>query len=169
MATRPEDRYSNLATIINTETAANTLTFTELLTGISLGQGIGMLIDEIDYYPAAGSLEDLIDPADQLRMALTTSNAITDIEIDNRAVIHQMHLTIQGAVGTPASGGEMRALPFKHQFFPPLIVAAPRLYLGVAGVSLAAATIVRMRLYFRYLELTTKEYLELAESFILVG
>jgi len=169
MARRSEDRYTNLASIEVTETAANTLTFAELLTGISLGQGTGILIDQLDYYPTSPSLDDLVLPADTITMAICTSNAITTLNINQRSVIHAMSLHAGPAIGTNAGGGMFTREPFIHQFFPPIILAAPRLFLAAQGASLAAAITLRLRMYFRYIELTDKEYLELAETFILVG
>lgn len=169
MARANEDRYSNFLTALATETAQGTLTFSEIQTGISLGQGTGMLIDQIDYYPASGIMDDLINEGDEVIMAFATSNSLVDLGINNRAMIHQMTLRVQGTIGTPASAAILNKMPFVHQFFPAMIVAAPRLFFGIISTSVAAAASARARMYFRYTPLTDKEYLELAETFILVG
>lgn len=169
MARGSEDRFSNLASIVVVESAANTLTFVELLTGISLGLGIGMLIDQIDYYPSIATVEDLVATGDRIRMALTTSNAGSNLNVSDNRVIHMAQLMVEPIVGSAASGGSPFKTPIIHQFFPPMIVAAPRLYGAVQGASLAAAGNITVRLYFRYITLTSQEYLELAETFILVG
>ena len=164
-----EDKYANLANATVVESAASTLTFIELLTGISLGQGMGMIIDQIDYYPGTGALEDLVAAGDFFETGWTTSNTITTLGIDNKSVIHNMRMHSEVAIGTPASAGHPVTLPKVYQFFPPIILAAPRIFLGVVGSSMAAAVTIRSRLYFRYVKLSAQEYLELAESFILVG
>lgn len=169
MAKRGEDRYTNLASADVTESAANTITYQELLTGISLGVGVGMLIDQLDYLPAGGALDDLVAVGDQLSFGWFTSNSPTSIELNDRRLIHMGRLKSEPVVGTAASGGSPVSLPLVYQFFPAMIVAAPRIYFAVLGDSLAAAARVQSRLYFRYIELSTQEYLELAEAFILVG
>lgn len=159
------DIYANMA---SNSVAANgvTLTFNELLTGISLGQGMGLIIDEIDYYIDSTLRESMDADTDYIFGAWTTSNAITDIEIDNRSVIHKMSTQILFE-GTPANA-MVQNNPVVFQFLPPIIVAAPRIYLAVDGkAGLTGA--LRSRIYFRYIKLSPQEYLELAEAFILVG
>lgn len=169
MAKRNEDRYTNLASGRALESAAGTLTYAELVTGISLGVGVGMLIDQIDYLFDAGTIADLVAAGDRVMTGWFTSNAPTGIDYDDRRLIHAERLDVEPVIGTAASGGKPFKQPSVYQFFPAMIVAAPRIYLGIQGTSLAAAAGVRSRLYFRYIDLSSQEYLELAEAFILVG
>lgn len=165
---RPEDRFANIAAVRAQESAAGTLTFAEILTGISLGQSLGIVIDEIDYYPGSGSIDDIVAAADWLACALCSSNDMTSIvAMNDRRIIHSMALT--GAThGTPANQA-VHVLPYVYQFFPPIIIAAPRLYLGVHGNSLATAVLCDMRMFYRFMPLTPQDYLELAETFVLTG
>jgi len=169
MARPGEDRYTNYASASVTESAVGTKTFTELVTGISLGQGIGMLIDEIDYQWSSATIEDIVAVGDRVAVGWFTSNADPGFTLDDRRLIHIHELFPEPIIGTPASGGSLISMPRIYQFFPPLIVAAPRLFLGVVSNSLNAVAIVQSRFMFRYINLTDKEYLELAETFILVG
>jgi len=159
------DQYANIATASMT-LAAGALQFVEVQTGISLGQGMGLVIDEIDYYIESGAKEDMAANGDVISIAWTTSNSITDIPISNKSVIHQ-HQTQYYEQGTPANFC-YETEPKVYQFLPPMIVASPRLYL--AAVSNAAVTgYIRSRFMFRFIKLTAQEYLEIAEAFILVG
>lgn len=168
MTQQREDRFANVAAVRVTETAANTLTFAEMLTGISLGQGVGMIIDQIDYSPAPSVLGDLVAAGDVIHMGITTSDDINDLSArSDRRILHQMAL-LALQVGTVVSLS-VEKTPYVHQFFPPMIIAAPRVYLAVVGTSLAAPAVVDIRIYFRYITLTPQQYLELAESFILTG
>lgn len=169
MARKQEDRYSNVAAAVVTETAAGTLTFTELLTGISLGQGTGLLIDQFDYYPNGATLELLVATGDRFLMGWTVNNTVSSLEPTTSGVIHSMRMSVEPVIGTPASGGHPILMPVSFQFFPSMIVASPRLYLGVQSNSLTSAAAGRARIYFRYIDLTSQEYLELAEAFVLVG
>ena len=168
-AGRPQDKYSNLASATVTQTAADTETFAEMLTGISLGQGRGMLIDQVDYFFPQAVVELLSATGDNLRFGWTTSNATAALGALARTTIHMMQLMKGPIIGTPASGSELLVLPLSDKFDPPLIVAAPRLFVAVASTSLGAVASITSRIYFRYVELTDREYLELAESFVLVG
>ena len=168
MAKRIEDRFANLASAKVVQSAANTLTFVEMNTGISLGAGIGILIDQIDYYPTSAGIADMTTSGDQIDMAWTTSNVITDIQnVSDRRVI-DLFSFFRFDLGTAASGALIKE-PFSKQYFPPLIIAAPKLYLALASSGLAGVATLRSRLHYRYIELTDKEYLEIAETFILVG
>lgn len=169
MAQRPTDKYANVAQIEVIETAAGTITFAELVTGISLAQGIGMVIDELDYYPTQTSLDDVVTTPDELGMALTVSNTLANLSPTNRTVIHNCTITAGPTIGTNAGDGRLIKVPFVYQFFPPMIVASPRLYAGIIGASLAAPATLNLRIFFRYIPLTTAEYLEIAEAHLLVG
>jgi len=166
---RPQDRYANIAAAQVVMSGADAETFTELITGISLGQGKGMLIDQIDYHVAQAALEDLVATGDSLQMGWTTSNVAGSLGLTRRTTIHIAQLMSGPIIGTPASAGLPISLPLVYQFNPSMIVATPRLYLAADSNSLAAAASVTSRFYFRYIDLTTREYLELAEAYVLVG
>lgn len=169
MATRKhQDRYANIARANVIESAAGTETFQELLTGISLGQGVGILIDQIDYHVNANQAEELLATGDSISMGWTTSDSSGSLSFAKRTCLHYVNIHQGTIIGTPASGGTLFVSPVSYQFFPALIVAAPRLFLGVLGASLANPLNIDSRLYFRYIDLTSQEYLELAETFVLV-
>jgi len=167
MPRKNEDRFANMAALSVTESSAGTMTFAELQLGINFGQGIGILIDQLEYYFDAATLEDIVLAGDQLEGGWFTTNLMTAFDVLDKRQLHQVSVGLV-AFGTPASAN-LTYQPTPFQFFPPLIQASPRVYLGVLGTSLAAAAILRSRLYFRFINLTDKEYLEIAETFILVG
>jgi len=166
--TAGQDRFANIASGEVTMSAANTITFTEILTGISLGVGVGILIDEIDYYPSSAALRELVGNADSIAMGWTTSNAVSDlVDAADRRVIHSINL-VASIVGAVVSLHVLK-VPFVHQFFPPTIFASPRIYLGTNTGGFGAAALVRSRLYYRFIELNAQEYLEIAETFQLTS
>lgn len=161
-----EDRFANIAAAEVVQSAADTLTFTEMLTGISLGQGVGMLIDEIDYGIKFSTFGFFATSADNLQIAITSSNDVLDIEdISDRRILHTFLMYHRFVT----SGADYLFWPKVFQFFPPMIIAAPRLYLAMDSISLGTAGTARTRIYFRYVQLSAQQYLELAEAFILVG
>ncbi|KKL44336.1 hypothetical protein LCGC14_2366690 [marine sediment metagenome] len=170
---RRDDKYSNVVSAEVTQTGPDAITFTEVRTGISLGQGIGMVIDQIDYFENQISAALVVATGDRLIGAWCVSNAITamdneELAVDNR-IIHGFKHHLAPIVGAAASTGYPDIYPRVFQFFPGIIVAAPRLYFGVDSNSLTSPANIASRLYFRYVELTPQEYIELAEAFILVG
>lgn len=166
------DRFANIASIQTTESAANTLTFNSLATNMGfLGrrdQALAMVIDELQWFPSAATLKDLVDQADSFVMALTVSNGVTDLsDLTDRRILALIQFVplMVGAVVSLA----LIVQPFRHQFFPPLITAERTLYLGVQGASLAAAAVAQLRILFRVETLTSGELVELAEVFRLTS
>ena len=165
MAQRPQDKYANMASA--TVDVNGTITFTELLTGISLGQGMGILIDQIDYTPSIAALADIDADSDAIQYGWCTSNAVTTLANSQKQVIHAGFLA--GVAHGTAGNMNLIDIPLTRQFFPPLIVAAPRLFLASLGAGTVTEGSVESRIYYRYISLSSQEYLEIAESFVLVG
>lgn len=166
MARKNEDRFANIANVqVDVDNA--TYNFTELLTGISLQMGMGILIDKIEYQLSSAALLDLDADGDGIQFAWCTSNTLTSIDMDKKGVIHQGYV-LRADAGT-AGDHWVHEQPYTFEFTPAIIVAAPRLYLGSLGIGAVSEGILRSRLYFRYINLTAQEYLEIAETFVLVG
>ena len=164
-----EDRFANLAAAAVTESAVGTLTYQELLTGISIGAGIGMLIDQFTYVFGGTTIADIVAAASLVYAGWFTSNEPSSFNYNDRRLIDMLVLYPEPNIGTPASGGNPFRQPLYNVFSPPMVIASPRLFLGVLSSSVAAPASVASRIFFRYQPLTDKEYLELAETFVLVG
>ena len=163
-----EDRYANIMSGTVNMSAANIITFLAINTGVGLQSKQGMLIDQIDYFPTITALGEMTTAGDTIQFGLTVSNGVTSLfDFTDRRVIHS---AILGRVdfGTAASA-QLQALPVTRQFFPALIVAEPTLYFAALTAGLASAATIRFRVYFRFIELTDRNILEIAQSFILVG
>lgn len=161
-----EDRFANVLAAEVTETAANTLTYAEMELGIGIGSGVGILIDQIDYYHTAKLSHA---SGDGYLRAICLTNDISDLssEFTNPRVLH-----ISSEYAELNTNGQVvEKYPLQYKFTPALITAANRgkLYLAAQGVSQVAAFTLQCRIYFRYLKLTDRDYLELAESFALFG
>lgn len=157
-----DDRFQNFLVFDITMSAANILTFQQINTGVSLGQGLGIVIDEIRYVPTLPSMRELTAATDDLKVSLCTTDTVSDIgDYGDSRVLD--NLTIVTAV---TNTGPPFVMPFKHDFSPPLIIATPTLHIGMATTGAAAASRCRMRVSFRYIKLTAQEYLEVAETFL---
>jgi len=165
---RSNDKYANIAAATLQQSAANTLTFGEVLTGISLGQGRGMLIDQVDYWVQRDTRQLMTAADDAVHFGWCSSTNVTSLDdYEDRSIIHAGQV-IRNDFGVAASA-QMSTDPQVFQFFPPIILAAPRIYFAVNSIGLAAVGTVKSRVYFRYIDLSSQEYLEIAETFTLVG
>jgi len=167
-----EDRFANIATFQVTESGANTLTFVELLTNAGIdadrNKATALLIDQIDYLPNGATAALMTSAGDTYQYGLTISNGVTNlIDPTDRRILHSGYVQ-RNDFGTAASAALM-LYPHSYQFFPPLITAERRIYLGTTGTGLASATTMNARMYYRTETLTQAEFIELSEVFSLVG
>lgn len=165
------DRFANLASIEVTLSAANALTFQELRTNVGIdadrNKATAMIIDEIDYQFLAADIAQMTTTGDSLNAGITISNSASLLDVTDTRVLNTVSL-MRLDLGT-AAGGVLFESPIVRQFFPPLIVGERSIFLGAISVGLAAAAVVRCRIYYRVEALTQGEFIELAEVFRLVG
>jgi hypothetical protein len=158
------DTYVNRAFIQVTESATGTLTFTRLTTGVSLFNRQGFLISRIDWYMPSSSL--IIASTDYVQAALTTSNKMSGLGLDDPAVVsmREWHGYLYGT----AANFFIHQLPDTEDLsgMPGggLLIPADPIFLAIEGVSLSAVASVSARIYFTVIDLKTDQYLELVES-----
>ena len=172
MAEPLRDRFANIMTFVATESATGVVTFAEVVTNVGIDSsrktGVAILIDEIDYYVGLATLELMTTAGDDVLAAVTISNNVPALEaISDRRILDAMTLTRQD-YGTAASAALIQR-PFIKQFFPPLIMAERSIYLGVQGSGLASPATVSARIYYRTIQITAEEFVEIAEVFRLVS
>lgn len=161
------DKYANIVGDIVTTSAADALTFGEINTGISLAQRLGLVIDEVRYFPAQAAIRELEADTDHLVMGLVSSNSVTDLlDMTDPRIIDQAMLTAS-LIGT-AGNLNVQETPIKSQLSPPIIVATPRLYFALDTAGASTTISCRFRLHYRYVSLDRDEYLEIAETFIML-
>jgi len=162
---RVGDQFANVIYGSVTESAAGTLTFTKLETGYGSLNRVGWVVHKLEFYLAVGMSSLIIDNADAIQMAVTKSNLISSVTLDQAAVIDlcQMQFSYRTSVGfamdmqpiirdfTMLPGGGKLVLPYP-------------LFLAVKGISLASAVTVATRISFTEQELTDKDWLELVEQ-----
>lgn len=166
---RPKDEFANIAEISVTDSlGAGVPVYGELQTGISLGQGMGIIVEALEYRVATDVLQAMDNDGDYFIMAWSVSDNPSSIGGAGQKQIMDRFLYERTDSGT-AGNSHFHTLPWKHDFLPPIIVAAPRLYAACQSNLGASALVYYFRMYFRYIELSTQEYLELAETFLLVG
>lgn len=160
-----DDRFRNVLSAEVISSAANTLTFAEVQTGASLGTRLGLIIDAIDFYPTKAAMLEMTTDGDAIKMAWTTSDQVTDLDDEADSRIIDLARIQRHDFGTAASAAHV-VLPVHREFTPPLIVAAPKMFVAVHTAGLASAATLRSRMAFRFINLSPQEYLEIAETFL---
>jgi hypothetical protein len=163
MAKTSADKFCNVAWGLVTASAADALTFQQIMFGVGLLQGVAMVLHRVLYYPVLTTARQLVAATDDLRMAITTSNRLADIVDISDPSIVDVH-----RIMCIAANVEHIDVPITHDFtgLPgggKLIPCNP-IYLAVDSGGFAIAANVRAKLEFTFMELADKDYLELLQS-----
>lgn len=166
MAKMTTDAFSSQAVFDVTETAANTLTFERLETGLSVYDKIGWVLQRVEYRIASTVPALFNSAADSLIMALTMTNSLTSLSDANPAIITIKRL-LRVDYGTAASG-ELIAQDYIQDFTGlsggGILTLPNPLYFGLAGSGLSGAASVVCRIYFKAIELTDTDYFNLVQA-----
>lgn len=157
------DKYVNQAVIEATESAANTLTFKKLETGISLFEKVAWLIERVEYF---FSDYGLLGTTDSVTFALTTTDQMASLSLKNAAVIDYMNILDlnDGAPATSFRIIQPTTKDFSQMSGGGLLVPPNPFYLGIVGVGLASPATVTAKIFYTTVQLTPDEYWELVES-----
>jgi hypothetical protein len=164
MAKAKKDIFANVAHIEVTQSAANTLTFQKLETGVSLFEKLAWVIHRIEYFfeePYAG-----LDAAnEEAIVAITTSDQITALSLNQPTVIDMLKLEPDFGDRT---GFQHWISPWTRDFasLPSggLIVPPNPIYLGFDSLGIAQAETCEVRIYYTNFPLAADEFWELVES-----
>lgn len=159
------DKFANLAVIGVTESAANTLTFKKLETGISLFEKMAWIIHRIEYYVEVLAAAFNGD-ADFLDLGISTTDQLTAVSFSNNAVVDK--LEVQRSDFGAAAVAILQQKPLYKDFtnLPGggLILPPNPLYGFICGGGLASARSATIRLFYTNYPLSADEYWELVES-----
>ena len=165
MAKAKMDRYSNRAIERTTMTAVNTITYSQIRFGVGIFQGIALVIHRVEWYPSVGSLRELVAASDQLDFAITSTDGLAVIT----DILEPSILVLKNLAGLGVNV-EFIELPFISDFSKlpggGLILPPNPLFLCVNTQGAVAASSVGCLIYFTFLELTDKDYIELIQASI---
>jgi len=161
-----KDQFANYAILSVTESAANTLTFKKLETGISLNEKVAWIIARIEYFINSITATTFNSDSDILTYGLSLSNAFaTPALTENTIIDHNVIARLD--FGAAATGG-LHRMPFVKAFSSlpggGIIVPPTPLYLYAKGTGLAAADTVVARIHYTLLTLAVDQYWELVEA-----
>lgn len=164
------DNYANKFYGTVTESAANTLTFAEIQTNISIFEKVAWVLQRLEWYLSPAVMQLLQDNQDSVELALTASQNISALGLDNPSVIDVLVLSKFQATGV---GFEIQEKPVIRDFTGlaggGLIIAPRPLFLAAKGTTLASAATVQVRGYFQMIELKAEEYLDLVDFYRIVS
>jgi hypothetical protein len=164
------DHYANKMYGQVVESAANTLTFEEINTNISYFSRQAFVLHRLEWYPAPTSLSVLGGAGDYFECALTSSNKITMLNLDDPGVIDLLTITQNFQSGV---GFFIKPFPIIREFTDlpggGLIINPRPLYLAVKGTSLASALTINLRAYFTVVELNSDQYVEMLDFYRILG
>lgn len=164
--------FSNLAHIQVIESAANTLTFKKLETGIAVTEKIAWNLHRIEYYLTTVSAALFNATGDAVSLGLAASNSIVNVEdMSNPSLLDLLTIQRQD-IGVAASGffqdiprvKDFAALPAGGLLIPP-----NPLFGFVVGNSLTGAMTVRLRLFYSPVELKVDEFWQLVEAYRVIS
>ncbi|GAH35671.1 unnamed protein product [marine sediment metagenome] len=163
MAKTTPDKYANVAFATVGCTAIDTLSFAQIRFGVGIFQGIALILHRVLYYPTEVATRELVAATDSLRMAITTSNRLTQIyEVSEPALIDAVHLIGVGVNVEPLRVpivSDFTSLPGGGRILP-----ANPLFGAINTAGAVAASSMRIQLDFTFVELADKDYIELIQS-----
>ncbi len=161
-----QDNFVNKAYAKVTESAANTLTFQEIQTGLAMFEKVAWVIHRIQWFLGNVLITELLATSDRIVMALCGNNKMTSLDLADQAVYDLCSVRTYVS-GTPATG-YIFVNPFIRDFsnLPGggIIIPPRPLYVGAKGDGLTSASIIEARIEFTYKQLKGDEYWELVEA-----
>lgn len=162
----PADQFANYAIVSVSESAANTLTFKKLETGISLTEKVAWVISRIEYTPNDPSSAVFNTSGDLARFGLAVSNTFTVPALTETTIID--FNTIERLDWGTAASGALYEYPIVKDFSSlpggGIIVPPTPLYLYAVGSGLASAMTWVARIHYTLLQLQVDQYWQLVEA-----
>lgn len=160
------DVFANYAIISNTESAANTLTFKKLETGISLNEKVAWVIARLEYVLSGLGATIFNATGDVLSFGLSVSNSFTIPDPTENTIIDYNSIE-RIDLGAAASGFfSVRPMIKDFSMLPGggILVPPTPLYSFIRGVGLTAACSMVTRIHYTMRKLAVDEYWELVEA-----
>lgn len=161
-----EDKFANYAIITVTESAANTLTFKKLETGISLNEKVAWVLNRVEYLVSGLTATNFNASNDYFNWGLSLSNAWSNPNIDENTIV-DYNSVIRLDFGAAASGRFLFSPIIKDFSSLPgggVLVPPTPFYLYAQGNGLVGALTVTSRIHYTLKQLKVDEYWELVEA-----
>jgi hypothetical protein len=165
-----QETYSNKFFGSVTQSAANTLTFSEITTNVDIFAKVAWVVERLEWYIDATSLT-YFGFGDTAQMALTASDNIATLLLSNPSVIDLLEITIieYGTSATCKVWEKPIVRDFSQMGGGGMIIAPRPLYVGAVSVGLSDIGTFSCRGFFRQIQLTPDEYIELVDFYRIVS
>lgn len=158
------DGRAQMAAMLVTESAANTLTVGIFNFPFSIMDKMALSIVRIEYWP---TWDKLVGAIDELYMAIIAAKTVSDLSLQTDPAIVDSCEIMRTDFGT-AAAAQINVSPIVKDFsnLPGggLLVAPNPLAFAIKGSSLQAAASAWVRIHYTYMQLSTDEYWQLVES-----
>ena len=165
-----EEKYVNQAYLSVTESAANTMTFSKLETGVSIREKVGWLISRLDWFFAV-TVADFSAAGAALKYGISAMDTFAALSLKHSGIIDMNEVTRQDW-GVAASG-YLRTVPETKSFADlpggGLLVPPNPLYVFAEGFNLTNPQLVEVRLFYTVVGLKTEDFWELVEQRRMIG
>lgn len=165
-----KDQFPNQAYLTVTESGANTLTFNQLLTGVSIYEKIGWIIHRMEYLvdlTAAG----FAAATDLVTFGLSVSDQISAVGLQYSACVDYQKIE-RTDLGVAASGQFVQTPVVKDYSTLPgggLMVPPNPIFLYVKGSNAPNPFTIRARMFYTVKSLKVEDYWELVEIRRMIG
>lgn len=162
MAKTATEKFSNIAFGSVTMSAANTLTFSQIQFGVGLFEGKALVLHRADFYPSLATDREVVAAADSYIMALTTSNRLAALDVNDPAII-----VWRRKVGIAANVEQvLQPVTVDFTSLPGggVLLPANPIFGAMFSAGFAAAGSMTVRLSFTFVELSPQDYLEVIQS-----
>lgn len=160
------DAFANYAILTTVETAANTLTFKKLETGISLTEKVAWVINRVEYFPSPNTAAQYNGDGDVLYFGLSLSNAFSAVSLSESTII-DLNALFRLDFGAPATSHIIHRPIVKDFSSLPgggLLVPPNPIYGFTQGSGLVSASTVYARMHYTLRVLKIDEFWELVEA-----
>lgn len=164
--------FTNVAHIVVTESAAATLTFKKLETGISVMEKVAWIIHRLEYYLPSVTSANFNGDSDALQGALCAANTLADLEDMSNPALLDMFFLRRIDLGVAASGTWFESPKVKDfAGFPGggLLIPPNPLYAALKGTGTVAAMTMRLRIFYSPVTLKTEEFWQLVEAYRVIS
>ncbi len=161
-----QDKFVNKAFAQLYTTAANTLSFQEIQTGMAMFEKVAWIIHRVLWFLGSSHNTELAGAGDSCTMAVVGNNQMAGLTLRDQAVYDLLELQPVN-MGVPATG-ELLKSPYVSDLtnLPSggIIIPPRPLYIALTTLGYAAVANVSCRIEFTYKELKGDEYWELVEA-----
>jgi hypothetical protein len=161
-----KDQFANYAIVSVTESAANTLTFKKLETGISLTEKVAWIVNRVEYIIGSMVAAQFDANQDKQLFGLSISNSFAIPALDEITIVDFNFIQRRdfGAAANVVWTEGPMVKDFSSLPGGGIIIPPSPLYLYTVGTSLVAASTVVARIHYTLRTLAIDEYWELVEA-----